>query len=65
MKINKQQYQQYEDALYRILNTDRIDVAKEVAADALGEDLEDFLDEDQLDMLDLDDETLDLDFDDL
>lgn len=39
--------QEYKEALERILNTNRIDVAKEIAADALGLDPEDILEEDE------------------
>lgn len=35
-----------ENALYAILDTDRLDIAKELAAEALDEDLEVYLEED-------------------
>jgi len=33
------------DAMYEILDSNRLDIAKEVAADAIGEDLEEYLSE--------------------
>lgn len=41
----------YIDTLYRILDCDRLDIAKELAADALGEDVDEFLDDYDLDEL--------------
>lgn len=46
-----------EHALYSILETDRIDVIKEIAADAVGEDIDIYLEQDNLDELDFDDDT--------
>lgn len=45
-----------EHALYNILDTDRLDIAKEIAADALNEDLETYLEDDDLEELDFDNE---------
>lgn len=46
---------QLEDGLYAILDTNRIDVIKEIAADLLNEDLEIYLEEDaQIKELDFD-----------
>ena len=47
-----------EQAHYLILETNRIDVIKEISANVLGEDLEIYLEEDSLDQLDFDDEEL-------
>lgn len=46
-----------EHALYTILETDRIDVIKEIAADVLGEDLDIYLEEDIMEELDFEDES--------
>jgi hypothetical protein len=40
--------QVYKDALLSILKADRVDVIKEIAADALDVDVTDYLDEDEL-----------------
>lgn len=42
---------QLEEALYRVLNASRLDVAKEIAADAVGEDVEEYLADNDLDDL--------------
>lgn len=44
-----------ECALYDILDTERLDIAKEIAADVLEEDLEAYLEEDKYAELDFDD----------
>lgn len=44
----------YKEALYRILDSRRLDVAKEHAADVLGENVEEFL-EDEIEFMDEDD----------
>lgn len=46
---DKSEALQYEEALYRILDAGRLDVAKEIAADVLGEDLEEYLEQSDLD----------------
>lgn len=46
-----------EDALYQILDSSKLDVAKELAADVLGEDLESFLEEEKFEELDFEDDT--------
>ncbi len=43
-----------ENALYEILDAKSIEAAKELAADALDEDLESYLEEDDLDLEELD-----------
>lgn len=45
---------EYNEALYRVLESDRLDIAKEIAADALGEVLEEYLENDreELDFVD-------------
>lgn len=48
--------QKLEHALYEILDTKSIDQCKELAADALGEDLDTYLEEDDLAELDFEDD---------
>lgn len=48
-----------EDALYAILDCHRVDVIKEIAADALGEDLETYMEEDSVKELDFDTDAAD------
>lgn len=53
--LQKQHYiQQLEEALYGVLDTGRLDIAKEIAAEALGEDLDMYLEKDlkELDFID-------------
>ena len=38
----------YKEALFEILRCDRLDVAKEIAADCLDVDLNDYIDEDDI-----------------
>jgi hypothetical protein len=45
-----------ENALYGILDAKDIDIAREIAADVLDEDLEIYMEEDNLDELDFDDD---------
>jgi len=45
-----------EHALYQILDTSRLDVAKEIAADVLEEDLDTYLEDDNLKELDFEDD---------
>lgn len=44
MSTSEQNMKTYEDALYRVLNSGRLDIAKETAAEALGVELEEYLD---------------------
>jgi hypothetical protein len=51
----------YKEALYGILDSHRLDVAKEIAADVLGECLEEYLHSD-IEELDFEDEDTELDY---
>lgn len=53
-----------ENALYKILDCDRLDVVKEIAAEALGEDLDIYLEDDNLAELDFE-EDLNINWDDI
>lgn len=48
--------QEYEEALYRVLDSTKLELAKEYAADALGENLDEYL------YIETEDATDDLDF---
>jgi hypothetical protein len=45
-----------ENALYGVLDAKDIDIAREIAAEVLNEDLETYMEEDNLDELDFDDD---------